>query len=104
MSEIVRLKTVGGVGTVRATYINAETGEELVEVQPVGRTHRNVFLRRVDVEKATQEDLSREMARTVLLAITEVEKSVVGIGLEWILMADMALMKSTLEIYVKDGE
>lgn len=103
MSEIVRIKSSGTIGVVRATYINAATGEELVEVQPVGRTHRNVFLRRVDVERATQGDLSCEIARVALLMLSEIEKSVADVAMIWPL-ADLRDARALFEAYARDAQ
>jgi len=55
MSEIVRINASGQVGIVRATYLNTETGEELVEVQIA----RRLLAARA---RANKHDFARAMA------------------------------------------
>ena len=67
MSEIVRINASGQVGIVRATYLNTETGEELVEVQIArrllaarARANKHDFERALEEMKAAVQALDEE--------------------------------------------
>jgi len=80
MSEIVVIKSSNQVGVVRAVLINNETGEEIVEVQPVGRAHGfNRFVRRADVENGDKQDVKNAIANILTNSVKEIIESTRGL-------------------------
>lgn len=76
MSEIVRINASGAVGIVRATYLNKDTGEELVEVQIVGRaTGPRSFVKRADLTTVDRRALAAAVVKAISLTLEELRRS-----------------------------
>ena len=81
MSEIVVIKSSNQVGVVRAVLLNNETGEEILEVQPIGRAHGfNRFVKRADVETAQDSQVQRYIINTAMLQLSEIINSIAGVS------------------------
>jgi hypothetical protein len=75
MAEIVRIKTTGEICTVVGAYIHAETGAELLDLQPVGRNQHR-FVLRADIAAATMDDMAHDVAVTLMRAVSEIKRTV----------------------------
>lgn len=100
MSEIVVIKSGNQVGVIRREFTDNATGEQWIEVQPVGRAHGfNRFVRREDVETAGQAALAFSVSEVLLRAIQEIQDSVYDeINSDFVLMGIAKITDSVIEM------
>jgi len=104
MSEIVVIKSSNQVGVIRREFTDNATGEQWVEVQPVGRAHGfNRFVRREDVETGGAQNVKDAIADIITNAVAEIGHSANDVINFDVAIALHAIKRRALELRDGDG-